>query len=251
MPRRRKIGDPNLAVAYLRVSTEDQRNGPEVQRADILRWAAREGVTIVSWHCDDGVSGGDRLEDRPALATALSVLVAKSAGRLVVQKRDRLARDVVIAASIERAAQQVGAVVTAADGFGNGNDPAARLQRGILDLFAEHERAIIRARTKAALAAKRERGEMTGKPRYGFRLAADGIHVEPDPAEQTVIAKILVLRAAGSSLPGIVRSLARLGVTGRTHKPLGLTQVARIVRASDLHTFFVPSYSSANSSVSR
>lgn len=233
MPRRRKAGDPTLAVAYLRVSTEDQRNGPEVQRRDILRWAAHEEVTVISWHCDDGVSGGDQLEDRPALAAALSVLTAQSAGRLVVQKRDRLARDVVIAASIERAALQAGAIVVAADGIGNGDDPAARLQRGILDLFAEHERAIIRARTKAALATKRERGEMTGKPRYGFKLAPDGIHVEPDPVEQSVIEKILGLRVAGSSLPGIVRSLARSGVVGRTHRPLGLTQIARIVRASD------------------
>jgi DNA invertase Pin-like site-specific DNA recombinase len=233
VPRRRKAGDPTLAVAYLRVSTEDQRNGPEVQRRDILRWAVHEGVSVISWHCDDGVSGGDQLEDRPALAAALSVLTAKSAGRLVVQKRDRLARDVVVAASIERAALQAGAIVVAADGLGNGDDPAARLQRGILDLFAEHERAIIRARTKAALAAKRERGEMTGKPRYGFKLASDGIHVEPDPVEQSVIAKILGLRIAGSSLPGIVRSLAHSGVVSRTHRPLGLTQVARIVRASD------------------
>ena len=238
MPRRRKLGDPSLAVAYLRVSTEDQRNGPEVQRADIMRWADHEGVTVVSWHCDDGVSGGDKLEDRPALAAALGVLATRSAGRLVVQKRDRLARDVVIAASIERAAQQVGAVVIAADGLGNGDDPAARLQRGILDLFAEHERAIIRARTKTALAAKRNRGEMTSKPRYEFKLAADGVHVEPDPTEQAVVAQVLSLREAGVSLLGIVRRLKYSGITGRTGQPLGLTQIARLVCSSAMETGF-------------
>lgn len=38
-------GDPKRAVAYLRVSTDEQRLGPEAQRAAIAAWGAREGVT--------------------------------------------------------------------------------------------------------------------------------------------------------------------------------------------------------------
>ena len=43
----------------------------------------------------------------------------------------------------------------------------------MVDAFAEYERAIIRARTRAALAVKRGRGERTGEVPYGFRLAED------------------------------------------------------------------------------
>jgi len=50
--RRTRPGNARLAVAYLRVSTEDQKLGPEAQRAAIEPWAAREGVQVAAWHVD-------------------------------------------------------------------------------------------------------------------------------------------------------------------------------------------------------
>ncbi len=46
--------------------------------------------------------------------------------------------------------------------------------------------------TKAALQAKKRRGERVGSIPFGSRLGADG-HLEPDPAEQDVIR---ILKAA-------------------------------------------------------
>ena len=54
MPPRKKLADPALAVAYLRVSTDDQKLGPEIQRDQIGRWAAANGVAVLSWHFDEG-----------------------------------------------------------------------------------------------------------------------------------------------------------------------------------------------------
>jgi Resolvase, N terminal domain len=62
--------DPKIAVAYVRVSTEDQNLGPEAQRASIEAWAGRHGVTVAAWFTDKGVSGGKAVEDRPALLEA-------------------------------------------------------------------------------------------------------------------------------------------------------------------------------------
>src|SRR5579864_6724647 len=118
--RRHPPGDPSLAVAYVRVSTEEQRLGPEAQRAQIEVWAARAGVRVVAWCLDQGVSGAAPLETRPALVTALAELRAQKAGVLVVAKRDRLARSVEVALALERALQGVGARVVSADGTGNG-----------------------------------------------------------------------------------------------------------------------------------
>lgn len=70
MAKRLPQGDPQRAVADLRVSTDEQRHGPEVQRAELHLGAAREGIAIVSWHEDLGVSGGDDL-DRQRSAPAL------------------------------------------------------------------------------------------------------------------------------------------------------------------------------------
>ena len=86
---RPSLADPHTAVAYLRVSTEEQHLGPDAQRAAISVWAQREGVAIVAWHTDAGMSGSADVADRPGLALALGALRAHGAGRLVVAKRDQ------------------------------------------------------------------------------------------------------------------------------------------------------------------
>lgn len=225
---RRNASNPRIAVAYLRASTDDQRLSPEAQRAAIETWAAREGVSVVAWCTDQGVSGASELSDRPALAEALAALRAHSAGVLVVGKRDRLARDVYLAATIERAVEALGAQIISADGTANGSTPADAFMRSILDAAAAYERALIRSRTKAALAAKKARGERTGTVRYGYTADESGRLVE-NPAEQAVIAQVHALRAAGLSQRGIVAELARVGIVGRTGRALGLLQVQHLL----------------------
>jgi DNA invertase Pin-like site-specific DNA recombinase len=225
----KRAGNAKVAVGYVRVSTEDQRLGPEAQRAAIEAWAAREGVSLAAWHVDQGISGGSDLGDRPALVAALGELRALGAGVLVVAKRDRLARDVYVAATIERAVAQGGARVVTADGTANGDTPADAFMRTILDGAAAYERALIRARTKAALGAKAARGERTGEVAYGYHLAADGIRIEADEAEQAVLAAVRELRAAGLSHRAIVQALADRGLVSRSGRAFGQTQIARML----------------------
>lgn len=215
--------DPKLAVAYLRVSTEEQHLGPEAQRAAVEAWAAREGVSVVAWHADQGVSGAADLDERPGLLAALDGLRAHRAGLLVVAKRDRLARDVVVAATIERAAGSLGARVVSADGTANGDTPADAFMRTILDGAAAYERALIRSRTRAALAAKKARGERVGTVPYGYRI--EGGAMVRDEAEQGVIAVVRELRAAGLTVRAIVDALASRGVVSRKGRPLGVAAV--------------------------
>jgi DNA invertase Pin-like site-specific DNA recombinase len=150
-----------IGVGYLRVSTLAQELGPEAQRATIEAWAAREGVSVVAWHIDAGVSGASPIEDRPALCAALAALRAHGAGLLLVAKRDRIARDVVIAATVERAATLAGARLVSADGTANGDTPADAFMRTVIDGAAAYERGLIRARTKAARAGKAAKGVRT------------------------------------------------------------------------------------------
>lgn len=234
MPRTERIarpGSPLLAVAYLRVSTDEQRLGPEAQRAAIEAWAAREGVSVVAWHVDTGVSGGSDLADRPALVAALGELRARRAGVLVIAKRDRLARDVAIAATVERAVKACGAKVLSADGTANGDSPADAFMRTMLDGAAAYERALIRARTKAALAAKRAKGERAGAVPYGFTADAGG-RLVANEAEQGIIRIVRDLRAAGMPLRAVVEELARRGLTSRSGRALQLTQVARLAKVA-------------------
>jgi len=226
---KRNATDSLTAVAYLRVSTDRQELGPEAQRAAIEAWAAREGVTVAAWHVDAGVSGAAAIADRPELVAALASLTVHRAGVLVVAKRDRLARDVMAAAMLERMALDAGARIVSAAGEGtDSNDPSAVLMRTLVDAFAQYERAMIAARTKAALGAKRARGERAGTVPYGFTSDAAG-RLSPCPAERAIIAQVHALRAAGVTLRGIVAELARAGVVGRTGNTLAMAQVQNIL----------------------
>lgn len=186
--------DLNSAVAYIRVSTEEQNLGPEAQRATIEAWAARQGVTILTWHTDK-ISGGKPVDERTGLMSALDSIRETGAGLLVAAKRDRIARDVVIAATVEALAKQAGAKVVTADGVSSEDTPEGALMRGLLDLFAQYERALIRARTKAALQAKRRAGQSLGKAPFGFTYQG-GSFVRHE-AEQVVLARFRSLRSEG------------------------------------------------------
>ena len=224
--------DGTKAVGYLRVSTDDQALGPDAQRAAIEAWAKRTGVQVVAWHADLGVSGGAPVDKRPALLAALDALASNGAGVLVVAKRDRLARDVMAAAMVERLADRIGARIVSAAGEGtDGTDPASQLMRTMIDAFAQYERALIRARTKAALAVKSARGERVGCIPYGSRLAADGRSLEPCQAEQAVIATVRAARERGLTLRAIVAELEAAGLVSRAGRPFQKRQVERMLAA--------------------
>ncbi len=231
MRKRARLGCPLVAVAYVRVSTEDQNLGPQAQRGAIEAWAARHAVRIASFHEDAGVSGAAALDRRPGLVGAIEAIPAADAGILVAAKRDRIARDVVVAAMIERAVVAAGAVIRTTDGSSDATGPEGTMMRGIVDVFAAYEREVIRARTRAALGVKKSRCERVGEIPYGFRMASDGVHLEESPAEQAVIALVRGLHAEGRSQRGIAAELAARGLLSRVGRPFGKTQIARILAA--------------------
>ena len=217
------------AVAYIRVSTEDQNLGPEAQRAAIEAWAARQGVTVISWH-EDKISGGKPVEDRPGLLSALDALRGYSASLFVAAKRDRIARDVVIAATVEALVRQAGAKVATADGVSYEDTPEGALMRGLLDLFAQYERALIRARTKAALQAKKKTGQSLGQTPYGF--ARQGGKIVRLEGEQAVLARLRTMRAEGLSFERIADIANAEGIRPRRKKSLWhANSVRRILNA--------------------
>jgi len=228
---KRTKADAKVAVGYIRASKDEQKLTADAQRHAIQSWADREGVTIVSWHVDQGVSSESDLEARAGLMAALVSVKEHGAGLLVLLKRDRLARDSYVALGIERAVEKCGAKIVTADGVANGDNPADAFMRTILDGVAQYELALIRARTVAALAVKKSKGERVGGIPYGKQLQADGIHLEVNPAEQAVITAARRLRTNGVTYRAIVTLLREDGYTSRSGKPFGLRQVARMLSA--------------------
>jgi DNA invertase Pin-like site-specific DNA recombinase len=221
------------AVGYLRVSTSEQAGsglGLEAQAAAIETTAARLGLTVGETFNDAGISGGLPLEQRPGLLAALEALGKD--GTLIVAKRDRLGRDVLNVAIIERLAQRKGARIVSAAGEGTESDePTSVLMRQIIDSFAQYERALIRARTKAALGAKRARGERVGTLPFGFQLSADGRTLEPNPLEQQTLALIRELRASKYTLERIAAELNQRGYVTRRGTTFKFRYVGHLLAA--------------------
>ncbi len=175
---------------------------------------------MVAWFSDEGVSGKAPPGKRPALSDALAAVHEHEAGILVVARRDRLARDVMIAGFCDLKVTQAGARIVSVAGEGTGDDsPTDRLMRQIIDAFSEYERQIIAARTRAALQAKKARGERAGNLPWGYRADENGKLIE-DVDEQLVIARVRDLRDQGVSIRGVVRCLAEEGYRSRVGRPL-------------------------------
>lgn len=186
-------------VAYLRVSTQAQGRsglGLEAQRAAI----AAVGCNLVGEFVE--VESGKK-RDRPQLRAAIAAARASGA-TLVVAKLDRLARDVAFlfelrASGVDFRALDVPDLNT--------------LTLGIFATVAQHERELISARTRAALAAKKAAGARLGTPaNLTAEARAKGRQVHSERAkanENTTRARTLaqMLRASGCSLREIASHL--------------------------------------------
>ena len=56
---------------------------------------------------------------------------------------------------------------------------------------------------------KRAKRERVGNIAYGYRLAEDGKHIEPNPDEQTVLSEIQRLRPSDHSMRRVATELNR------------------------------------------
>jgi DNA invertase Pin-like site-specific DNA recombinase len=200
------------AIAYVRVSTDHQADsglGLAAQVATIESYAKVAGHTITAVHTDAGISGAAGIEDRPGLAAAVAGL--RRGDVLVIAKRCRLGRDQLAVLMIERAVAKRGAAIVSADGVGNGDDAASVFMKQVVDAAAVYERNLIKARTKAALAAKRKAGQLAGEVPFGWTVDAAGNLIEV-AEEQIVLGRIMACRAAGISLRKIAAILTDAGV---------------------------------------
>lgn len=222
-------GDPKIAVAYLRVSTDTDRQalGAQAQRDAIERWATASGVVIAEWFVEE-VSGGAPLDKRPVLLEAIATVATADAGSLVVQRLDRFSRDILTAALAESELRKNGASLACADGAGSGDDPTSELIRGILLSVARFEKALIRSRIKAALAVKRSRGEHVGAAPYGMRAEGKALAIHPE--EAAIVERLRALRASGLTLRAVIDQATAEGLRNRAGKPFTLAVVHALVR---------------------
>ena len=230
------------AVVYRRVSDEDQVEsgaGLAAQLDACRAWAARNDYTLDGdGYRDEAIGGATPIDKCPGLVDALAEL--RKGDVLLVAKRDRLGRDRLKLATVEAfVARKKCRIVSAAGEGTEGDDPADVLMRHMIDAFAVYERLLIKARTRAALAAKRKRGERTGRVPFGQRIVDDGRRsvrgnapnaLVDEPDERATLAHIGRLRCSGWTFNKIAWALNRAGLQCRG-KPWQTSSIAYLCNA--------------------
>ncbi len=215
-------------VTYFRVSTQKQGRsglGLEAQKATAAQFiVAHGGVELASFvEVESGKS-----DARPQLEAAL-LRCRQTRATLIVAKLDRLSRNI----SFLFRLRDEGVKFQALD-----LPEANTLTLGVMASMAQHEREIISARTRAALAARKARGLPLGTPRdltaYASRASALGRAVNRAKAiarAKEIAAPIAEAQRNGhTSLRAIAAELNREGITTPRGKLWTATAVSNAQR---------------------
>lgn len=209
-------------IGYIRVSTEEQASGGhslDSQRSRIAAYCGLYGHEVVEVVEDAGYSA--KSMERPGAQRVLAAVRARDVEGVVVVRLDRLTRRMTDLIDYVRLCEET------SNGRGRARSPAVALMSveeqldtstpaGIMMLhllgtLAEWERGMIGQRVRETMKSMKRRGLRTGSVPHGYRLAADGKALEPDPAEQAAAQLARSLRAEGASLRAIGRQLEEAG----------------------------------------
>ena len=191
-------------------------------------------LEVVKVYRDENISGSE--ENRPILWDAIAA--TKRGYALVVHKFDRLARNAFLMYSLERQCSKKDVKIMSASGEGTierSMSADERLKMGLLRLFAEYERAIISARTSAAMLRHQRRGrKMGGTAPYGTMVdPKDGTRLIKNSYEQKVIKRIWELKHKGLGLVNTCKQLDAEGFRTRTRKKFYHCLVQRVLRRGE------------------
>jgi len=176
-------------AVYIRVSTGEQR--VDSQERELSRYCTHRGWTDVKFYIDR-ISGASC--SRPQLDAMMKDVRSGKVARVVCYKLDRLGRSLThLALMLDELSRLKVPLIASSQGIDTSDDnPAGRLQLGVLMAVAEFERGIIKERVNAGLTAARARGVQFGRPKTLDRRGPE----------------IMKLKHAGHGVRAIARQLS-------------------------------------------
>jgi DNA invertase Pin-like site-specific DNA recombinase len=214
------------AFGYLRVSGRGQVDGegfPRQERA-IREYARRHKIELAGLFRERGVSGTKDMADRPAFVEMMTALHSDGVRLVLVEKLDRLARDLMVQESILEDFKRGGfSLLSVTEPDLCIDDPTRKLMRQMLGAFAEYEKSMIvlKLRTARQMVKARE-GRCEGRKPFGLT-----------DVEREVVERIAQMKSQKMSIRAIAQSLTDEGVPCRKASKWHPTQVRRILNQED------------------
>ena len=167
-PDSKKVfGHPLRVGLYARVSTYDQKTLPLQLRA-MREYAAKRGWSLVAQIKEVG-SGASQRELRQTLIAAAR---RREIDVVLVWRLDRWGRSVADLLGTLQELQHLGVGFVSLTEALDLTTPTGRAMAGLLAVFAEFEREILRERVRAGLARARQNGKRLGRPPSASHQAA-------------------------------------------------------------------------------
>lgn len=159
---------PLKAALYARVSTHDQQTLPLQQKA-MRAYANKRG-----WKITQQVNGvGSGAKTRPQREELMKAARRREVDVIIVWRLDRWGRSLADLVTTLKELSEVGVGFVSLTEAIDLTTPSGRALAGMLAVFAEFERDILRERVKAGIAQAREKGKPHGRPQSAAKQAAE------------------------------------------------------------------------------
>jgi DNA invertase Pin-like site-specific DNA recombinase len=189
------------AAVYARVSTHDRQTlGMQV---DAMKSYVEDRGWRLARRVEDVGSGA---KDRPGRGSLLKASRRREIDVIVVWRLDRWGRSVADLMTTLRELTELGVGFVSLTEALDLTTPSGRAMAGMLAIFAEFEREILRERVRAGIAQARKEGRPHGRPRTASLKADEVLRLKAERVSHSEIARRLgigrtsvrrILRAAG------------------------------------------------------
>lgn len=211
------------AFAYLRVSGKGQVDGDGFPRQleAVQKYATANEIEIVEVFREEGISGTTELDGRPALSELFAALEENGIKTVIVEKLDRLARDLMVQETIMADIRKSGyTLLSTCEPDLCSNDPSRVLVRQIFGAISQYEKEMIVLKLRGARQRQKAKtGRCEGKKPFGFY-----------PEEQETIAVLNCFRMAGTPTSRILEELTNKGHKTRSGKPWNASTIRKILQ---------------------
>lgn len=217
------------AYGYLRVSGKGQLAGDGFprQKAAIEKYAQTHGIQIAEWFQEKAVPGATEWENRPAWSAMVQTL--NGVRTILVEKVDRLARDLGVQEWIMRDLKTRGVTLLSATEEDLDSDPTRVLFRQIMGAISQYDKTMLVLKLRGARQRKRKSGQRCeGRLPYGLR-----------PGESAIVQRIRELRAQKVTFMGIAEQFKNEGIRTRYEKDWTASYVQKALKHNSRPAYLV------------